>query len=318
MDISGPYAGLLVGAWRNLRRVRRLRREIVRVQPDCIVAFSESNGVNSVLASLGTGTPVVISEHSNPYFFLTTRHGQVWHFLRCLVYRFAAAIVVLTEFNRQFFCGKIRQKTVVIPNAAPTDPDWVDETAEQTLSLPPRTVAALGRLEPEKRFDLLIKAFARVLQDVDGHLVIVGDGTLRADLERLSEELGLADRLTMPGFLHHPWRLLRHASLFVLSSEVEVFPMVLLEAMSHGLPVVSFDCRTGPAEIVRDGVDGLLVPPLEVDALAAAMIRLLKDDEERKRLAARATEVKHRFSEDRMMGMWDEVVKKAVENRMKI
>jgi len=318
MDISGPYAGLLVGAWRNLRRVRRLRREIVRVQPDCIVAFGESHGVNSILASVGTGVPVLVSEHSNPYFFLTTTHGQVWHLARCLVYRFAAAIVVLTEFNRQFFCGKIRRKTVVIPNAVPTDTNADNEAVERALSLPPLTIAAMGRLEPEKRFDLLIRAFARVVQDVDCRLVIVGDGTLRAELERLSEELGLADRLTMPGFLHHPWRLLRHASLFVLSSEVEVFPMVLLEAMSHGLPIVSFDCRTGPAEIIRDGVDGLLVPPLDLEALAAAMIRLLKDDEKRKRLAARATEVKHRFSEDRIMGMWEEVVEKALESRNRV
>jgi len=315
MNLSGPYAGLLVGAWRNLRRIARLRSEVVHFRPDCIVAFSESQGVNSILASIGTGVPVLVSEHSNPHFFLTTRHGRVWHFLRCLVYRYAAAIVVLTEFNRQFFPGKIREKTVVIPNAVPTELDTDDHSAEPPMSLPPPTIAALGRLEPEKRFDLLIKAFARVVQHVDCRLVIVGDGTLRAELAGLSEQLGLADRVIMPGFLRHPWRLLRHASLFVLSSEVEVFPMVLLEAMSYGLPVVSFDCRTGPAEIIRDGVDGVLVPPLDVEALARAMVRLLKDDEERKRMSFHSVAVRERFSTETMIASWEDLLMNATHNR---
>jgi glycosyltransferase involved in cell wall biosynthesis len=118
-------------------------------------------------------------------------------------------------------------------------------------------------------------------------LLILGDGSERAALERQAVELGLQDSVLMPGLVRDPERWLQHAQLYVLSSRFEGFPNALLEAMQCGVAVAAFDCPSGPGEIVRHEQTGLLVPAGDVDALAAAIARLAADADLRQRLGAR-------------------------------
>lgn len=131
-------------------------------------------------------------------------------------------------------------------------------------------IVAAGSLKPQKNHALLLRAFAR-MDRKDSKLMILGEGPLRPDLERLAAELGVADRVVLPGFQIDPWPFYASASLFVLSSDYEGFANVVLEAMAAGLPVVSTDCQSGPAEILDHGRFGALVPVGDEAALAAAM-----------------------------------------------
>jgi glycosyltransferase involved in cell wall biosynthesis len=172
-----------------------------------------------------------------------------------------------------------------------------------------RTVIAAGRLTRQKAFAFLIEAFAQVAAaHPEWQLLICGGGPRREHLEKLIDQLDVGANVTLAGPVRNLAAKMTEASIFALSSRFEGFPMVLLEAMSVGLPVVSFDCPTGPREIVEDGRNGLLVPEADVNALAAALIRMIEDDELRRRCSEGALETAGRYSIEAIGARWDELI----------
>jgi GalNAc-alpha-(1->4)-GalNAc-alpha-(1->3)-diNAcBac-PP-undecaprenol alpha-1,4-N-acetyl-D-galactosaminyltransferase len=245
------------------------------------------------------GAPVVVEEHIYASWPPLARH---WRLLRLATYPMASSVVGLTPSALATLGPARGRRGRVVPNpvmpAPPGSTDPVD----------PPLVVAIGRLVPQKGFDMLLDAFATVAaRDPSVCLAIVGEGPDRAALERQRDELGLTERVTLPGTTGDPHGLLRRASAFVMSSRREGFPTVLGEAMACGVPVISFDCPSGPRELIRDGVDGLLIPPGDVDGLAAGLERLLRDRDLADRLASRAPEVVDRFSLAAVLDLWDEI-----------
>lgn len=305
LGLMGNSSHFAAAVWNNFQRMKRLRQEIRVSQPDVVLSFIDQTNVLTLAATLGLGIPVIASEHIDP-----REHdiGSLWAGLRCLFYRCAAAVVVLTDGVRGWAEGFVKSHAVhVIPN--PVSLSAVEHNGGLDLDRLGGTIAAMGRLAPQKGFDILLKAFARCAgTHSDWSLIILGEGEERKRLEELAVGLGIKDRVKMPGRAQDPFQVLCGTDLFVLSSRYEGFPMALVEAMACKLAVISTDCPSGPREIVRDGVDGVLVPPNDVHALAAAMDRLMADPAERHRLGARAVEVIERFSIERIMNMWDEVL----------
>jgi glycosyltransferase involved in cell wall biosynthesis len=135
----------------------------------------------------------------------------------------------------------------------------------------PPVVLGVGRLNPQKDFGTLIRAFAKVVRTREARLLILGEGAQRDELEALVKELNLQQQISLPGFANDVYAYMSRASLFVLSSKWEGLPGVLIEAMCCGAPVVSTDCPSGPREILQDGKYGDLVPMDDADALADAI-----------------------------------------------
>jgi glycosyltransferase involved in cell wall biosynthesis len=213
--------------------------------------------------------------------------------------------VVLTDGLRGWAERLAKSRAVhVIPN--PVSVSVVESNRGPTETHGGRTVVAMGRLGPEKGFDLLLKAFAQCAEThPDWSLIILGEGTERERLEASAGRLGIKDRVSMPGRVKDPFRILRSGDLFVLSSRYEGFPMALVEAMACRLAVISTDFPSGPRDIVRDGTDAVLVPPDNVAALAAAMDRLMANPTERQRLGTNAGHIVERFSIETIMTQWD-------------
>jgi glycosyltransferase involved in cell wall biosynthesis len=279
------------------------------LRPDCVVSFTDVTNILALLANLRRRRPIVVSERSDP-----VRHplDRVTIALRASLYGTADSLVVQNRESLKWAQSlRFRPATYVIPNAiVPFVAGEVDEGAVHD-SVP--YVLAVGRLGPEKGFDLLIRAFARVRErHSDIRLVILGEGPMRTELERLVRELQLTDVVTMPGRRDaRPW--FAAARAFVLSSRYEGFPNALGEAMSAGVPVVATRCPSGPEEMVVHGESGLLVDVGSIDALAAAILEVL-DDPERARRFGQSAQVRAResFSPEKIWDQWERVFQAAV------
>ena len=303
LGIESSSSGVYEAVRSNLKRLLVLRRAIRESAPDAVISFLDVVNVRTLLACLGLGIPVIVSEHSDPSYH-QIRMG--WRTLRRWCYRYAECVVTLTPEALRYFPEAIRQRGRVIPNPLSSE---VFDAGLARDSVRRKTIVAMGRLAHVKGFDRLITAFSMIAADHPGwSLTIWGEGDDRAALEMLRDRLELQGRVALPGWTPQPFAEMRTAGLFVVSSRYEGFCLVLCEAMACRAPVVSFDCSGLPRDMVRDGIDGVLVPPDDVEQLAAAMDRLLAHPAERERLAANGIQAAERFRKDKVMDMWEQLI----------
>ena len=172
-------------------------------------------------------------------------------------------------------------------------------------------ILAAGRLHVSKDFPTLLRAFSLVRKEIPSRLVILGEGEKRKELEDLAQELGIRKDHDLPGFVENPYKYMKHATVFVLSSQWEGFGNVLVEAMACGCPVISTDCPSGPREILRDGEYGVLVPPKDSEKLAQGILRVLENQDLRRELSEKGKKRALDFTVDRAVEEYVKLVKRS-------
>jgi glycosyltransferase involved in cell wall biosynthesis len=276
--------------WVDVQLVRRLRRRSG-------VLITTRPSLNLIAADLSPPGLVTIGlEHVNLDAWSPRLQAAMARY-----YPRLDALVTLTERDQRAYAELLggRPRIERIPNTArPLGGPQPDLAA--------RCVVAAGRLAPQKGFDLLIAAFGEVVADHrDWKLRILGGGDRRAELQAMIDARGLADRVELAGATSDIGAELAHASIFALSSRREGFPLVLVEAMSKGLAVVSFACPTGPEDLIEDHANGILVPPLDTAAFAAALRELIEDEALRRRLGASAAATASGYGMDAVGLRWE-------------
>lgn len=304
-DDSRRFFGVLA----NIRRILAIRHSLLKHRSDYVIGIMTTSAILSGIAAFGSRTKFIAAERSHPP---RDPIPAFWNLLRSLIYPSAHAVVMLTSDGLDWLSRTIpKAKGVVIPNAVvwplPSRQPRIDPA--KVIEPHDLVVLAAGRLDAGKQFDVLIRAFATA--DTLGlwKLVILGEGDERADLRALIEQLDLGNRVKLPGRAGNMSEWYRRAQIFAMASRFEGFPNALIEAMSHGCPVVSFDCDTGPRDIIRNGIDGYLVPGTTNSvALARALKELMDGAEIRHTMGQRASEVLDRFSAERIGNLWRRLI----------
>lgn len=294
----------------KIRRMVTLRQTIQELSPDVVVSFLPPVNVAALLAVIGLRTRVIVSERIYPPLMSS---GWLLSFLRRVTYPSADVVVMQTRRGISWLNKMIPTAAgAVIPNPAvyPLSSGKPEIEPNSVLPSSRLVLLAVGRLDMQKGFDILLSAFSKLThQFPEWDLVILGEGSQREQLERQVHKLGLDAQVHLPGRVGNLADWYQRADLYVMSSRFEGFPNTLIEAMAYGLPAVSFGCKTGPEDIIRDGIDGVLVfPEANPDSLSRALAEVMKDPGRLERMGWKSVEVRERFSMPRISALWDEVL----------
>jgi glycosyltransferase involved in cell wall biosynthesis len=280
LDIPERPGGLFIQVSILLQRAWQFRQLFQREQFDHIFSFLEAANVPCALAC----ADAVLSIHLDP----STMTRSEWLAFRWLYPR-AKRVIAVSRQMQDLLEKQAHLKNVnCIYN--PVNTRLIREKAQETIDIDGRFILAVGRLEKQKRFDLLLEAFAQSQARHDCKLVIVGRGSQQEALEQAIKTLGLAERVILVGFDPNPYKYMAKADFQVMSSDYEGYPLVLIEALSLGCPIVSTDCPTGPREIIRHGENGLLVEKGNVAAIASGIDALFFDTATREQMRQQAQE----------------------------
>jgi glycosyltransferase involved in cell wall biosynthesis len=259
----------------RLSRLRRLQRLLRVLAPTRIFSFMAPVNVAVLAMTRGLKTRVVVSERTYPP---AQRLGLGWRLARRVTYAWADAVVMQTRQGAAWMAKAVPgARVVAIPNplaASLTEAGPIVPPQAVIGGRSKRILLSAGRLSEEKQFPVLVDAFSLIADErPDCDLVILGEGPARQEIERRAASHGLQSRVHLPGHVGNVTEWYGCAEAFVLTSSREGFPNALMEALSSGVPAVSFDCPTGPADLIQEGANGFLVPPAQGPEGVAAALR---------------------------------------------
>jgi GalNAc-alpha-(1->4)-GalNAc-alpha-(1->3)-diNAcBac-PP-undecaprenol alpha-1,4-N-acetyl-D-galactosaminyltransferase len=292
---------ILQGVSANIRRLWRLRSLIVRCQPRWVLSFIAPTNILTILATRGLSTKVIISERNDP---AKQSFGKHWDLLRKIYYRYADSVTANSH-------GALQQMQAYVPKRKL---HWVPNplVPPTAMSVPimfnKPTILAVGRLHPQKAYDILLPAFAAFEKQFPAwQLVILGDGPLKEPLQQFALQLGISEAVAFQGNVPNPFDYYRAATLFVLASRHEGSPNVLLEAMYCGLPAIITNASPGPLEYITHAVNGWVVEKENITALSQAMCLLASDPLLQKKLADAACQAININSLSAVLAAWDDL-----------
>lgn len=299
------------GAWKKITGYLRKRKEhkrkltalLLKEKPDIVVSLYPSE--SSFIPDIKDGSRKVLELHYCKFFRLQYGRRGLLGWIDKLrtrqdeqIVRRFDKFVVLTNEDKGYWGGL--PNIEVIPNAA-------IHVSKNYSEVKNKRVIAVGRLDYQKGFDRLIQAWKLVQHTgrfSDWKLDIFGQGEWREMLQQMIDKQGLQNTVKINPPTNAILNEYVHSSLLVMSSNYEGFGMVLVEAMSCGVPVISFDCKCGPKDIIQPGINGLLVPNGDIQALADAMMKVMEDEAYRKMLSLNARKVVDTYSEQAVMSQW--------------
>jgi len=282
--------------FKDWERRKKLRRFYLRLQPDLIVF-------------VGSGRSLLNIPTARAFRYVTWEHFNSsinWHLLhpisKILAAKYCESIITLTEEDAEDYSRKYKAKTLCIPNL-------INVPDQRTATLDQKQVIAVGRLTKQKGFDLLINAWAKTKCREEGwRLKIVGNGKLFDPLKNQIQSLNLQDSIEIKAATPKVWDELIQSSVYIMTSRYEGLPLILLEALAAGLPILAFDCKTGPKEVIDPKENGYIVSNFNIEKMAQSIDELAFDEKLRKRFGKKSIDKTPLFSKETIIQKWMDLI----------
>lgn len=300
-DITGDEisSNRLVNLYRRIAKLRTIWKQL---QPDYIVSFIKKNNFMAITSAAGLPIPVIVSVRSNP---AREYPDKLTRLLVRVLFARAAGVVLQTQQAKEFFPKAVQKKVVVLPNSLSEkflQPAYSGERKKE--------IVWVGRMDSNKNPKMLLQAFAEIAKKYPDWIVkFIGEGYEKRELEVMCEEKDIASQVAFMGRVDDVPGAIRESSLFVLTSKQEGMPNALIESMVSGLAVISTDCPCGgPAELIENGINGILIPVDDGEALTKSLDKLLADAEYRNRLSEEGKKLIEKVHPDIVNKRWLEYI----------
>lgn len=281
-------------------RIRKLRHIWKTIKPDVIVSFIRKNNVMAIVSSRFSHIPVVVSVRSDPGREL---QGRSMKTLSLFLFYFAKGIVLQTNQAKEFFPRSLQKKSVILPNSI--NPNFLKA---EKVTEKEKEIITVGRIDKNKNQRMLIEVFSEIASAYPDWCVrLYGDGEEMPSLKKMVKEKELEKQIFFMGQVWDVAEKVGRASIFVLPSKCEGMPNALIEAMTLGTAVISTDCPCGgPADLIQNGKNGILIAVDDKDALKKALLELMNDEKYRQELAQSATRIIEKLHPDIVNKQWEE------------
>jgi glycosyltransferase involved in cell wall biosynthesis len=294
---------------RRFIQLFQIRHIINQEKPNVIISFLSVPNMLSVIATRFLRIPVIVCERGDPY----QQKGFSAYFNKCLL-NLAEGVVFQTEGAKTFYPKKIQAKSAVIPN-----PVTISDCEIMPYERRKNEIAFVGRFEMrQKRQDIMIKAFQKVLLKYPNFkLVFYGDGEDEKKVAKMVEDAKITKNVIFAGVTQNIQEALNKSKIFILTSDYEGIPNALIEAMVTATPVISTDCSPGGARmLIKNGINGLLVPVKDVEGIAKAIFRYIENPELAKKYAMNATNIKIDYSSEKIISKWEEYIREICRRKL--
>ena len=296
---------------KNILRIKELNKVIKEVKPDVIVSFLPEPSYRVLFIKVfNRKLKIIVSVRNDPKIEYKSILNKI---AMKILYPKANGFVFQTAEARDFFCNKIKRKSVIIPN--PLNEQFVDEKINKNKNKN-KLIVNVGRLEEQKNQALLIKAFNEVVKKHPEYkLIIYGEGTLRRKLEDMISDMGLNKNVFLPGNVNDVIDKLNEAEIFILSSNFEGMPNALMEAMAMGLACISTDCPCGgPRFLIKQDSNGILLKKdCDYKDMAEKINYLIENEQIRKQISNKAIEIRDELNPEKINEIWEKYIRRIGE-----
>jgi glycosyltransferase involved in cell wall biosynthesis len=307
LNLKGNSNSFLSAISNNVQRIYGLLKVIKEFEPEVCISFQETSNIHLGLTKLFYSKSINLGTIRNyPPSISTSKLSKI---RRYLIYRLLDKIVVQTQTTKDWL-KKIYpvNQIFIIPNPIILPLENVEPLVQPKITLPnnKKVILSVGTLRNEKGFDLLIRSVGSISMVLDDWIVVIlGEGKERVRLQNLIFEYGLQGKVKLVGKVGNIADWYDIADIYVLSSRTEGFPNSLVEAMAYGVSSISFDCKTGPSEIINHGVNGVLVPANDVITLSKEIKSLVENQNNRESYSMNAKKIKKQLAFDNISNKWE-------------